>query len=362
MSKQFPVFKTSHSRIEAIDFSNLPFGKIFSDHMFVAECHGRKWENLRITPYGPLSYTPAAAVFHYGQAIFEGMKAYRSEQGEILYFRPDENYNRMIRSAERLCMPEIPSDIFMMGLHQLVELDQQWIPSGANDALYIRPVFYAVDEIIGVKPSENYHFVIITSPTGPYYSGELKVRIETTYSRASRSGTGYAKAAGNYAGALYPTQLANKAGYQQVIWTDAATNTLVEESGTMNLMFVINNVLITPSLSASKLAGITRDSILQIAKHWGMEVEERNVKLTEVIDALESGTMQEAFGTGTAANVAPIHVIGYQGRDYELPKQKSDAFGKRVSDYLADLKNGRVEDPFGWIFTGERMIKELIKY
>lgn len=361
MSLQIPVIKTAHSRIDKTDFSNLPFGKIFSDHMFVAECHNRKWENLRIMPYGPLSYTPAAAVFHYGQAIFEGMKVYRSEKKEILFFRPDENYNRMIRSAERLCMPEIPSEIFFKGLDELVKLDEKWIPSGADNALYIRPVFYAVDEVIGVKPSENYHFVILTCPTGPYYSGELKVRIETTYSRASRSGTGYAKAAGNYAGALYPTQLANKAGYHQVIWTDAATNTMVEESGTMNLMFVINNVLITPSLSASKLAGVTRDSIIQIAKHWGMEVEERNVKLTEVMEAFENGSMQEAFGTGTAANVAPIHVIGYQGRDYELPKLKEDSFGKRVSVYLNDLKHGRVEDPFGWIFTGERMTKELIK-
>jgi branched-chain amino acid aminotransferase len=360
MSLTFPTIRTSKSRLKETDFDHLPFGKIFSDHMFVAECHNKKWDNFRIMPYGPLNYSPALAVFHYGQAVFEGMKAYRSPEGEILFFRPDENYNRMIRSSERLCMPEIPSEVFYHGLNELVKVDQDWIPKGAHDALYIRPVFYAVDEVIGVKSSENYHFVILTCPTGPYYTGELKVRIETTYSRASRSGTGYAKAAGNYAGALYPTQLANKAGYNQVIWTDAATNTMVEESGTMNLMFVINDVLITPSLSASKLAGVTRDSILHIAKHWGMEVEERNVKLTEIVEALENGTMQEAFGTGTAANVAPIHVIGFQGRDYELPKQTENAFGKKVSDYLADLKNGRVEDPFGWIYTGERMIKELV--
>lgn len=360
MSLTFPIHKCEHTRIFDTDFNHLPFGKIFSDHMFVAECHHRKWENMRIVPYGPLSYSPAAAVFHYGQAIFEGMKAYRSPGGEVLFFRPDENYNRMIRSAERLCMPEIPAEIFINGLNELLKVDKDWIPMGADDALYIRPVFYAIDEVIGVKPSDNYHFIILTCPTGPYYSGELKVRIETTYSRASRSGTGYAKAAGNYAGALYPTQLANKAGYNQVIWTDAATNTLVEESGTMNLMFVINDVLITPSLSASKLAGVTRDSILHIAKHWGMAVEERNVKLAEIIKALEKGTLQEAFGTGTAANVAPIHVIGYQGRDYELPKQTPDAFGVRVSKFLADLKNGRIEDPFGWIFTGERMLRELI--
>jgi branched-chain amino acid aminotransferase len=345
----YPVTKASPSRISQVDFSHLPFGRIFSDHMFQADFNGTEWVSPRISPYQPLSMSPASAVLHYGQAIFEGMKVYRSESGELLYFRPYDNFKRMESSAIRLCMPPVPEDIFMGGLKELIKLDQDWVPSGKGRSLYIRPVYFSTDEVIGVKPSESYTFLIITSPTGPYFTDDLKVAIEKTYSRASRSGTGYAKAAGNYGGALYPTRLAQQKGYNQVIWTDAATNTKVEESGTMNLMFVINGVLVTPSLSPSKLAGITRDSVIKLAHHWGMKVEERDVYVEEIIEAFRNGSLQEAFGTGTAANIAPISLIGHEGENFKVPVAGPETFAGKALAFLDDLKAGLVEDPFGWI-------------
>ncbi|HOY47750.1 MAG TPA: branched-chain amino acid aminotransferase [Flavobacteriales bacterium] len=345
----FPVTRVTESRLPSINLDHLPFGKIFSDHMFIAEYDGKNWINPRIEPYAPISLSPAASVFHYGQAIFEGMKVFRSDKDELLFFRPEENYKRMQQSAIRLCMPPVPEHIFMDGLRQLVDLDAAWVPKGDENSLYVRPVLFATEPVLGVKPSETYSFIILTSPTGAYYTEDLKVVIEKTYSRASRSGTGFAKAAGNYAGALYPTQLAQQKGYNQVIWTDAATNTKVEESGTMNLMFVINGVLITPSLSPSKLAGITRDSVIELARHWGMLVQERDVSVSEIIGAFRAGTLEEAFGTGTAANIAHISVIGHEGEDFKVPELHADLFSVKALRFLNDLKAGRTADPFGWI-------------
>jgi branched-chain amino acid aminotransferase len=346
---KIPVTKVEKSRLSEIDMNVLPFGKIFSDHMFVADFDGQFWVNPRIEPYAPISISPAAAVFHYGQAIFEGMKVYRGDNNELLFFRPQENFKRMQQSAIRIAMPPIQEEIFMQGLRQLVELDADWVPHGDGNSLYVRPVYFATDPVIGVKPSETYKFIILTSPTGAYYTEKLKVVIEKTYSRASRSGTGFAKAAGNYAGALYPTQLAKQKGYDQVIWTDAATNTKVEESGTMNLMFVIDGVLITPSLGPSKLAGITRDSVIELAKYLGMHVQERDVSVSEIVTAFEEGKLEEAFGTGTAANIATIAVIGHEGQDYSVPDPGPDSFCTRALKYLTDVKKGRIEDRFGWI-------------
>ena len=317
--------------------------------MFAADYDGKNWVNPRIVPYAPISLSPAASVFHYGQAIFEGMKVYRSDKEELLFFRPEENYKRMQQSAIRLCMPTVPENIFMDGLRQLVALDADWVPKGEGNSLYVRPVLFATEPVLGVKPSETYSFIILASPTGAYYNEELKVVIEKTYSRSSRSGTGFAKAAGNYAGALYPTQLAQQKGYNQVIWTDAATNTKVEEMGTMNLMLVINGVLITPSLSPSKLAGITRDSVIELARHWGVLVQERDVSVSEIIGAFRAGTLEEAFGTGTAANIIHISVIGHEGEDFKVPEMNPDSFSVRALRFLTDLKAGRTADPFSWI-------------
>ena len=345
----YPISPMAHSRLSETNFDILPFGRIFSDHMFRADFNGKSWINAEIIPYAPLSLDPSAAVIHYGQSIFEGMKAYKSAKDEVLLFRPLENFKRMNNSAERLSMPLIPELIFMDGLIELLKVDSGWVPKGGGKSLYIRPVYFATDSVIGVHPSEFYSFIIITSPTDVYYNKPLKVRIEKTYSRASRSGTGYAKAAGNYAGALYPTQLAKEAGYDQVMWTDAATNTKVEESGTMNLMFVINGVLVTPSLSASKLAGVTRDSVIELAKYWNFPVEERDVYVSEIIQALKIGTLTEAFGTGTAANIARISIIADDGIDYTVPEPNEQSFSQRAADFLTRLKTGEIPDPFNWV-------------
>lgn len=344
-----PINHVTNSRISELNPNNLPFGKIFSDHMFVADFNGKEWVNPRIEPYAPIELSPAAAVLHYGQAIFEGMKVYKAQNGELLFFRPEENFKRMQQSAVRIAMPPLSEEFFMQGLKKLIQLDAQWVPEGDGNALYVRPVYFATDPVIGVKPSDTYKFIILTSPTGAYYTEKLKVLIETKYSRASKSGTGFAKAAGNYAGALYPTQLAKQKGYDQVIWTDAATSTKVEESGTMNLMFVIDGVLITPSLGPSKLAGITRDSVIELAKFWGMHVQERDVSVSEIITAFKEGKLEEAFGTGTAANIATIAVIGHDGDDYSVPKPGPESFCTRALKYLTDVKMGRIEDRFDWI-------------
>jgi branched-chain amino acid aminotransferase len=343
-----PIQKVTNSRRLSVDFNHLPFGKIFSDHMLMAEYKDGKWHEPQILPYGPILYAPSMAAIHYAQSIFEGLKAYYHTDGRISIFRPDENYVRMNRSAERMSMPMIPQDLFMNGLLELVKLDQEWVPKDEGSSLYIRPVFFATDEIIGVKPSENYQFIILTSPTQAYYSKPLRVRIETTYSRASRSGTGYAKAAGNYGGALYPTSLAQKDGFDQVLWSDAATNTMIEESGTMNVMFVIKGKLITPILTVSKLAGITRDSIIRLAKHWGIEVEERHVMIEEIIAGLKDGSVTEAFGTGTAANVAEIRTIALGEEEWSLKAADQFSLQNRLASTLMDVKYGREDDIFGW--------------
>ena len=268
------------------------------------------------------------------------------ESGNVRLY---DNFNRMNRSAERMCMPPIPENIFIEGLKKLIEIDKDWIPTQEGKALYVRPVYFSIDEVIGVKPAENYRLVIITTPTGAYYSEPLKVLVEKTYSRSSEGGTGYAKAAGNYGGAMYPTKLAMEKGYHQLIWTDAIENKYIEESGSMNVMFVINDVLVTPSLSNSKLAGITRDSILKLAIDMGIKVEERNITVDEVIEAHEKGQLQEAFGVGTAANVAPIALIGANGKDYVLPNPANFVVANKIGKALTEIKMGKAEDKFGWV-------------
>lgn len=343
-----PIKKVSESRLTQIDFNYLPFGKIFSDHMLVAEYIDGKWHTPEILPYGKLEYAPSMAAIHYAQSIFEGLKAYYHSNGQISIFRPDENFKRMNRSAERMSMPMLSEDLFMEGMLELVRLDKNWVPKSEGSSLYIRPVFFATDEIIGVKPSDSYQFIILTSPTQAYYSKPLRVRIETTYSRASRSGTGYAKAAGNYGGALYPTSLAQKDGFDQVLWSDAATNTMIEESGTMNVMFVMDGKLVTPILTVSKLAGITRDSIINLAKHWGLTVEERHVYIDEVIEGMKNGKLTEAFGTGTAANVAEIRTIALGNEEWSLKPADQFSLQNRLANTLMDIKYGKEEDVFGW--------------
>lgn len=349
-SLAIPVQKTAKSKLAETDFSNLVFGKTISDHMFVADYKDGEWTDLQIVPYGPLDLHPANAALHYGQSIFEGMKAYKNEKGEILVFRGDANARRMNESAVRMCMPEIPEEIFMEGLLQLLDLDRNWVPTGKGASLYIRPYMFAMDNYIGVKPSETYKFIIFTCPVGAYYSKPVNVKVETNFTRATEGGTGAAKTAGNYAASLFPALQAQRAGYDQLLWTDGKSHSKIEESGTMNVMFDINGTLVTaPTNTGTILKGITRDSVIQLAKEWGKPLEERFLTVAELEDALENGSLKEAFGTGTAATIAHIAKINVNGKDYSLPEKGHDAFSIQVLNELDGIKYGAISDSRGWI-------------
>lgn len=343
------VSKTPKSRISELDYDNIEFGKIFADHMFSVEYVDGQWQTPEILPYGNLSLSPATSALHYGQALFEGMKAYKNAAGEVMMFRPLDNARRLNLSAERLCMPTIPEEIFMQGLTELLKIDAEWVPPTKGCALYIRPFMFATDEFVGVRPSAKYRFMIFCCPVGAYYANPLRVKIETQFSRSVEGGAGYAKAAGNYGSALYPTKLGQEQGYQQLIWTDAKEHKYVEESGTMNLMFVIDGKLITPALSTSILAGITRDSVLQLARDWGMPVEERKISIDEILEAHANGTLEEAFGCGTAAVITPIITIGHNGKDYDLPAVETRKFSNKVGVELDKIKTGEAPDPHNWM-------------
>jgi branched-chain amino acid aminotransferase len=295
---------------------------------------------------------PGNATLHYGQAIFEGMKAYKNEKGEVLVFRAEANAKRLNESATRMCMPTLPENIFIEALRQLLAVDKDWVPQEKGSSLYIRPFMFAMDNYLGVKPSESYRFMIFTSPVGAYYSKPVSVKVETNYTRATEGGTGEAKAAGNYAASLYPAQLAQKEGYDQLLWTDGKTHSQIEESGTMNVMFKIKGTLITaPTGKGTILKGITRDSVIQLAKDWGHKLEERFLTVAELQESLENGTMEEAFGVGTAATIAFIHKIHVNGKDYLLPEPAADAFSKNVLKTLDGIKYGELQDPHQWMLS-----------
>lgn len=354
MSTSFPltIKKIAQSRRSEIDFSSLVFGKVISDHMFVADFTDGAWGDFRIEPYGPMEIAPANAALHYGQSIFEGMKAYKNASGEVLVFRANANAKRLNASARRMCMPELPEAIFLEGLVTLLNLDRDWVPQTKGSSLYIRPFMFAMDNYIGVKPSESYRFMIFTCPVGAYYTTPVSVKVETTYTRASEGGTGEAKAAGNYAASLYPALKAQKEGYDQLLWTDGKTHSHIEESGTMNVMFNINGTLITaPTHGGTILKGITRDSVIQLAKDWGMPVEERFLSITELEEALKAGTLEEAFGIGTAATIAFIYKIHVNGTDYLLSESGKDAFSKKALATLDGIKYGELQDPHQWMIS-----------
>ncbi|WP_176956200.1 branched-chain amino acid aminotransferase [Catalinimonas alkaloidigena] len=352
-SLDISIENTPQSRVAELDQDNLKFGRQFSDHMFIADYRDGQWQELRIVPFGPMEFNPALAVIHYGQTIFEGLKAYRSDAGQVRVFRPSANWARFNLSAERMCMPTIPEEIFVGGLKKLLQLDEAWVPNRPQSSLYIRPFMFATDEYIGIRPSDTYRFMIFTSPVGAYYSEPVRVKIETEYTRAFPGGTGYAKSAGNYAGALYPTVKAQKQGFHQLIWTDGLEHKYIEEAGTMNLAFVIDGKLISPQPSETILHGITRNSLLQMARDLGISVEERRVTVDEVVTALRDGKMQEAFGIGTAATLAPIAMISYQGEELPLPSPTDNAVGDQLRKALDDLRYGRAEDPHGWLMPIE---------
>jgi branched-chain amino acid aminotransferase len=347
---QIHIQPISSSRIDQVDFDNLAFGRSFADHMLVAEYADGAWQSVTIQPYGPLEYQPAMMSLHYGQSIFEGMKGYRSVSGDIQVFRPEENLKRFNKSALRMCMPEVPKEIFLDGLRTLLKLDQAWVPAKEGCSLYIRPFMFATDEYVGVTPSNTYKFIIFNCPVGSYYAKPLRVRVETEYIRAAKGGVGFAKNAGNYGGSLFPTQNAIKDGYDQIIWTDAATHQFVEEAGTMNLMFIVNGCLVTAPTGDTILDGVTRKSVLQIAKDWGMDVQERPLSIKELVEGIQNGSVTEAFGAGTAAVIAPIATIGFEGVDYQLPTQKEDDFSTKVFKEINQIRLGEVPDSRGWIW------------
>ena len=336
------------SRIKSVDFNNLSFGTIFSDHMFVCDYTEGAWGEPEIIPYAPIQLDPSASALHYGQAIFEGMKAYKDDHREVWLFRPDQNIKRLNKSAERLAIPQFPDDLFLEGLHKLIDLDRDWVQSGVGNSLYIRPFMFASEACVQASPAKEYRIMIICTPVSSYYNnGEVRVKIADHFSRAPQGGTGYAKAAGNYAGQFYPTQLAIDEGYQQIIWTDAASHQYIEEAGTMNLFFYIEDKLITAPTSDSILDGVTRKSVLVLAKDLGIQVETRQLSVSELVEASKNKTLKEIFGSGTAVVVLPIHGFGYKGKDFQLPKSE-DSLALKLKSQLTSIQYNRADDPYGW--------------
>ncbi len=342
--------KVAQSRISEFDENNIQFAKVYSDHMFEAHYRNGHWEDMVIKPYGDLSISPANTTLHYGQSIFEGLKAYKADNGDILVFRPQANAQRMIKSAERMCIPAVSEEMFMSTLNELLKIDSDWVPSKPGTSLYIRPITFGLDPFIGIRPSDEYMFLIFTSPVGGYYSEPISVKVETHYTRAAPGGVGAAKTAGNYAAALYPALQAQKSGYSQLIWTDGLTHEYVEESGTMNIAFIIDDTLVTAPTSDTILHGITRDSVLTLAQDLGINVEERRLSVKELIEGLNSGRVKEAFGIGTAATIAPIKLIGHEGSDYDLPSIDNWEFAPKILKALDEIKTGKVEDKFNWVY------------
>lgn len=341
------IEKTKQSKIKEVDFNNLPFGQILSDHMFVCDYKNGAWQQPQIVPYQNLSLDPSAKIFHYGQSVFEGMKAYKDDKGKILLFRPLENQKRINISAKRLAIPEFPESYFMEGLKALLKLDSDWIPTTDGSSLYIRPFIFATGHGFHASPSDEYKFIIACSPSGAYFGGKVKVLIEQKYSRSANGGVGYAKAGGNYAGQFYPTQLAVDKGYQQVIWTDDTSHQYIEEAGAMNIFVRINDTLITAPTSERILDGITRKSLIEIAKDEGIDVEVRKITVHELTEAAENGTLKEMFGAGTAAVISPIAGFGFQDKDFDLPVLENP-FAARLKKRMTDIQYNRAEDKFGW--------------
>jgi branched-chain amino acid aminotransferase len=341
------VTPTTASKINSIDFKNLGFGTVFSDHMLVCDYKNGIWGTPEIVPFQPISLMPSAKIFHYGQSIFEGMKAYKDVDKKTWLFRPDENFKRFNISAKRLSIPELPEAVFMEGLKALLKVDEQWIPTQDGSSLYIRPIMFATGEGFHASPADAYKFMICTAPSGAYFAGKVKVLIEQKYSRSANGGVGYAKAGGNYAGQFYPTELAIEKGYHQVIWTDDNTHEYIEEAGAMNIFVRINDTLITGPTSDRILDGITRKSILDIAKDEGINVEVRKFTVTEIVEASKNGSLKEMFGAGTAAVISPIATFGFKDTDYHLPELESPV-ALRLKKRITDIQTNKVEDLFGW--------------
>jgi branched-chain amino acid aminotransferase len=346
---EIKINKTKASRLDSVDFENIQFGRVFSDHMFVGDYAGGKWQNFEILPFQNLEYNPAFNSLHYGQSVFEGMKAHLDADNNVVLFRPMDNFARLNRSCERLCMATIDPQIMLDGLSELVKIDKNWIPKTEDGALYIRPFIFATDQYIGVAPSETYKMVIFTCPVNKYYDTAVKVKVEDVYSRAASGGTGFAKAAGNYAASLLPAKIAKEEGYDQLIWTDSVEHKYIEESGTMNLMVIIDGKIITPPAGETILGGITRTSVIDIARDLGYSVEVRQISVEEVIKAQENGKLEDMFGTGTAVTITHISGFGRKGVDYELPSVSERKISSHLKRELEGIKRNKQNNYPQWL-------------
>ncbi|MCM4168714.1 branched chain amino acid aminotransferase [Arenibacter sp. H213] len=347
MSNTIKVEKVKTSKIDKVDFNNLAFGKVLTDHMMVCDFKNGAWETPKIVPYQPITLDPSAKIFHYGQSVFEGMKAYKDADKNVWLFRPLENQKRINISSKRLAIPEIPEEHFMEGLKALLKVDHEWIPTTEGSSLYIRPFVFASGNGFHASPADEYKFIIACAPSGSYFAGKVKVLIEEKYSRSANGGVGYAKAGGNYAGQFYPTQLAVEKGYNQVVWTDDNTHEYIEEAGAMNIFIRINDTLITSPTSDRILDGITRKSLLEIAKDENIAVAVRKITVKEVVEASKNGSLKEMFGAGTAAVISPISTFGHQGQDYDLPELEN-SYASILKKRITDIQYNKAEDKFGW--------------
>jgi branched-chain amino acid aminotransferase len=343
------ITKIESSKLHAFNLENIPFGKYFTDHMLEADFENGEWKNIEIKPYQPLLLEPSTSALHYGQAIFEGIKAFRNDKGEACIFRPYENLKRFNLSAQRMNMPEVPEELFIEGMRQLIELDKNWIPNQPEHSLYIRPFMIATDAMLGVKPSETYKFLIILSPVGPFHAAPMKIAVEEKYTRAAPGGVGFSKNAGNYGASMLPATRAKQQGYDQVLWTDAFEHKWLQEVGMMNIGFIINDVFITPMLEDTILKGVTRDSVLTILKDMGYTTEERKISIDEVADAYKKGSINEVFGMGTAAVISLVKELKY--KDLVMKFDASNfTIAAAVKQKLHEIRQGLCEDMHSWMF------------
>ncbi|MCE3282995.1 MAG: branched-chain amino acid aminotransferase [Chitinophagaceae bacterium] len=344
------ITRVERSKLNEMSLENIPFGRYYTDHMLEADYENGEWKNIEIKPYQPLLMEPSTAALHYGQAIFEGIKAYRGKDGNAYIFRPQDNFKRFNISAERMQMPQVPEDIFMEGMRMLIDLDRNWIPENKDHSLYIRPFMFSSDPVIGVKPSDSYKFMIILSPAGPYYNAPIRIYVEEKFVRAAPGGVGYAKAAGNYGASMFATAQAKKLGYDQVLWTDAYEHKYVQEIGTMNVFFIIGDTAITPSLEEGTiLNGVTRESAMTILKEMGFKVQEKKISVDDLMDAHKAGILYEVFGTGTAATITQIKELRYKDYVMEFDVDNSKT-APELKKRLTDIREGRAADKHGWMY------------
>ncbi|WNS77487.1 branched-chain amino acid aminotransferase [Bacillus sp. DTU_2020_1000418_1_SI_GHA_SEK_038] len=340
------------TRKEKPAFDKLEFGRTFTDHMFIMDyTEGKGWHDPRIVPYQPITLDPAATIFHYGQTVFEGLKAYLTKDEKVFLFRPNKNFERLNRSSARLCMPELDEELALEALKELIRVDRDWIPNLEGTSLYIRPFIISTEVHLGVSASLSYQFIIILSPVGAYYKegiNPVKIAVETEFVRAVKGGTGDAKTAGNYAGSLKAQEISGKEGYSQVLWLDGKEQKYIEEVGSMNVFFKINGEIITPELNGSILQGVTRDSIIQLLKHWNLPIVERKISMDEVYQASLDGKLEEAFGTGTAAVISPIGEFSWKNEKLIVNNGETGPLAKKLYETLTGIQNGTLEDPFGW--------------